>query len=235
MKTNSQQSLVLAFVVALFAAGPTLSQSLYKAVVVRSDSIRSSSTGKVIGKVSSPRNVEGLANSIYPLIKPPGDPLPTITIPLGTISLINFSKSIKSKGVSVQFYELAPSTVFFKSSPIAISASSVRPGNKNYAIALGKSDYSATTEIPFRMFLGNDSVSMLKFDREKAFLEDWIEVFFYVDPGASRDQNTVMQLEKTLRKKDSRLKPIVYSPCADQPPQMQNACDQLQYIIRLSH
>ena len=212
----------------------TKSQALYKAVVISSKSLRS--TGRIIGQVSSSRNIEELANSIYPLIKPPGDPSPEITIPLGTTSLINFSQSIKSKGVSVQFYEFSTSTSSggFKNPWIPISASSVQPGNKSYAMALGKSGYSATTEIPFRMFSDNDNVSMLKFDREETSLEDWIRIFFYVDPGASGDQNTVMQLVKTLRKKDSRLRPIVQSTCADIPPQMQQGCDPLKYIIRLS-
>jgi hypothetical protein len=230
MKTNSQQSLVLAFMIALFAAVPALSQASYKAVVISSESLRS--TGRVIGQVPSSRNVEGLANSIYPLIKPPGDPLPKITIPLGTITLINFSKSTKSKGVSAQFYEFSTSTSSgsFKDPWIPISASSVQAGNKSYAIELTKSSYSPTIKVPFRAFSDNNGVSMLKFDREKTFLEDRGKFFFYV----SGDQNTVFQLVEALMKKDSRLIPITNRPCADQQPQTQQACDPLKYVIRLS-
>jgi len=91
---------LLALTITLLCVVPVLSQVSYKATVSRIVETRTGVQLSQASQLNPTNNVNQLTQNIYTKIKPPGNPLPKIIIPLGTTDLNKFQNILASKKVS---------------------------------------------------------------------------------------------------------------------------------------
>ncbi len=175
---------------------PALSQVLYKATVSRPN-------GGQSAQITTSSDVNELANSIYKLIKPQGNRRPNVTVSLGTVDVKKFQNSLRSKGISAQYYEYLGSSPFTKSPWQDINISSVQSKSKSYGMVLTKSGYTGTSQIPFKVTELRNNTPTFKFDRSKVSLSDGTTITFTIDAGNSGLDST--ELGTVLTRQDSRL------------------------------
>lgn len=97
MKLRHLKFSIIALLSIFLIVFPALSQSTsYKATVNRFD-------GSQVGPTIRASISNQIADGIYAVIRPSGNPLPQINISLGTVTLNTFQNTIRSKGVSVQY------------------------------------------------------------------------------------------------------------------------------------
>lgn len=199
MKLRHLKFSIIALLSIFLIVFPALSQSTaYTATVNR---FNGSQVGQTI-RASTPNQ---LADRIYPVIRP-GNPLPKINISLGTVTLKTFQNTIRSKGVSAQYYEFIEGngSVFVSKSPWnLIDVSSVRSSSATYGVVLWRNGYSSQGQIPFRVTGMQGGSPALRFDRSSVTLQDGRNIDFTVEAGNSGINSP--WLGQYLKSKDSRL------------------------------
>jgi hypothetical protein len=199
LKFKSQYFVPITLLSLFLSITPALSQVLYKATV-------NSQNGGQTAQVAHSSDVNKLANSIYKLIKPQANRRPNITVSLGTVNLNTFQNSLRSKGISAEYYEFLGSPSFSKSgwqSTEPINMSSVRSRSTFYGVVLTKSGYGGTEKIPFKVTEIRNNTPIVKFDRSQINLKDGTTITFTIDAGNSGLNPTLVG--KLVTEKDSRL------------------------------
>lgn len=214
---------------------PALSQSIsYTATVNR---FAGSQVGQTL-RASTPNQI---ADRIYTLIKPSRNPLPKITISLGTVNLSKLQSSIRAKGVSAQYYEYIQGVDFSKDPWKLINVSSIQSSSKTYGILIGKNGYlNPKQPISFKLLGMQGGSKKLRFDRSSQTLVDGTEISFTVETGNSGIK--IDWLGQYLRAKDSRLRLRVLSDwqiediqiCKNNPAIQRECTRPPNYSIRLS-
>jgi hypothetical protein len=196
---------LLALTITLLCVVPVLSQVSYKATVSR---IVETTTGVQLSQASQlnpTNNVNQLTQNIYTKIKPPGNPLPKIIIPLGTTDLNKFQNILASKKVSANYYQSVGEThdMGKEGAWESVNVNSVRSTSPAYAVVLSKPNYEKTNHLTFRVIQINNNVPIISFAIRDVALKDSISVDFIVDTGNSGLKSE--QIGKALEIKDSRL------------------------------
>ena len=196
---------LLALTITLLCVVPVLSQVSYKATVSR---IVKTTTGVQLSPASQLKptnNVNQLTQNIYTKIKPPGNPLPKIIIPLGTTDLNKFQNILASKKVSANYYQSVGEThdMGKEGAWESVNVNSVRSTSPAYAVVLSKPNYEKTNHLTFRVIQINNNVPIISFAIRDVALKDSISVDFIVDTGNSGLKSE--QIGKALEIKDSRL------------------------------
>lgn len=196
---------LLALTITLLCVVPVLSQVSYKATVSR---IVETTTGVQLSQASQlnpTNNVNQLTQNIYTKIKPPGNPLPKIIIPLGTTDLNKFQNILASKKVSANYYQSVGEThdMGKEGAWEPVNVNSLRSTDPAYAVVLSKPNYEKTNHLTFRVIGINNNVPIISFASPDVTLEDSISVDFIVDTGNSGLKSE--QIGKALKAKDSRL------------------------------
>lgn len=196
---------LLALTITLLCVVPVLSQVSYKATVSR---IVETTTGVQLSQASQlnpTNNVNQLTQNIYTKIKPPGNPLPKIIIPLGTTDLNKFQNILASKKVSANYYQSVGEThdMGKEGAWEPVNVNSLRSTSPAYAVVLSKPNYEKTNHLTFRVIGINNNVPIISFASPDVTLEDSISVDFIVDTGNSGLKSE--QIGKALKAKDSRL------------------------------
>lgn len=197
---------LLALTITLLCVVPVLSQVSYKATVSR---IVETTTGVQLSQASQlnpTNNVNQLTQNIYTKIKPPGNPLPKIIIPLGTTDLNKFQNILASKKVSANYYQSVGEThdMGKEGAWEPVNVNSLRSTSPAYAVVLSKPNYEKTDYLKFRVTQINNNVPIISFASPDVTLEDSISVDFIVDTGNSG--LNYEELGKALEAKDSRLR-----------------------------
>jgi hypothetical protein len=196
---------LLALTITLLCVVPVLSQVSYKATVSR---IVETTTGVQLSQASQlnpTNNVNQLTQNIYTKIKPPGNPLPKIIIPLGTTDLNKFQNILASKKVSANYYQSVgePHDMGKEGAWESVNVNSVRSTSPAYAVVLSKPNYEKTNHLTFRVIQINNNVPIISFAIRDVALKDSISVDFIVDTGNSGLKSE--QIGKAVEIKDSRL------------------------------
>lgn len=196
---------LLALTITLLCVVPVLSQVSYKATVSR---IVETTTGVQLSQASQlnpTNNVNQLTQNIYTKIKPPGNPLPKIIIPLGTTDLNKFQNILASKKVSANYYQSVGEThdMGKEGAWESVNVNSVRSTSPAYAVVLSKPNYEKTNHLTFRVIGINNNVPIISFASPDVTLEDSISVDFIVDTGNSGLKSE--QIGKAVEAKDYRL------------------------------
>lgn len=227
MKLSHLKFSVITLLSVFLIVFPALSQSAsYTATINR---FRGVQVGQTI-RANTPNN---LADSIYAVIRPSGNPLPKISISLSTDSLSTLQKTIRSKGVSAQYFEFGQGNIWTGKSPWnLVNVSSIQSTSATYGVSFAKSGYMSSQPIPFRVTRMQNGSPRIRFDRSSETLVDSISIGYTVDAGNSGIK--INWFEQYLRK-DSRLRlfPIETNECMNQSPNSQSGCP-LHYSIRLS-
>jgi hypothetical protein len=191
---------------------------------------------------NSSTDINQLVESIYQIIKPSGNPRPTINILLGSTNLKEFQNLVESKGVSAEYYEfpLGGSTLF-KNFGEKINSSSVRSPDKNYGVVLGKSGYSETEVKPFKVTQIANNIPILRFIHSQVILRDQEGISFILDTSNSGlDSN---EIADAISSKDNRLSKSFYrdlqeyQSCLEdirRNPQVQSDCDRVNFVVYIS-
>jgi hypothetical protein len=168
-------------------------------------------------------------------------------VSLGTVDLNTFQNSLRSKGISAQYYEYLGSSSFSKSPWQQINISSAQSKSKSYGMVLTKSGYTETSQIPFKVTELRNNTPTFKFDRSKISLSDGTTITFTIDAGNSGLDST--QLGTVLTRQDSRLSMLksrsnysnaspvdrcVYQPQIQEPCNGGNEGNNADYLIKLS-
>jgi hypothetical protein len=195
---------LLALTITLLCVVPVVSQVSYKATVSR---IVETTTGVQLSQASQlnpTSSVNQLTQNIYTKIKPPGNPLPKIIIPLGTTDLNKFQNILASKKVSANYFSLVGKTHQFGKPDQweKVNVNSVRATDQVYRVDLSKPDYE-TESLSFRVIRINNNVPIISFAIRDVTLKDSISVDFIVDTSNSGLKSE--QIGKALETKDSRL------------------------------
>lgn len=196
---------LLALTITLLCVVPVLSQVSYKATVSR---IVKTTTGVQLSPASQLKptnNVNQLTQNIYTKIKPPGNPLPKIIIPLGTTDLNKFQNILASKKVSANYYQSVGEThdMGKEGAWESVNVNSVRSTSPAYAVVLSKPNYEKTNHLTFRVIGINNNVPIISFASPDVALKDSISVDFIVDTGNSGLKSE--QIGKAVEAKDYRL------------------------------
>jgi hypothetical protein len=196
---------LLALTITLLCVVPVLSQVSYKATVSR---IVKTTTGVQLSPASQLKptnNVNQLTQNIYTKIKPPGNPLPKIIIPLGTTDLNKFQNILASKKVSANYYQSVGEThdMGKEGAWESVNVNSVRSTSPAYAVVLSKPNYEKTNHLTFRVIQINNNVPIISFAIRDVALKDSISVDFIVDTGNSGLKSE--QIGKAVEAKDYRL------------------------------
>jgi hypothetical protein len=196
---------LLALTITLLCVVPVLSQVSYKATVSR---IVKTTTGVQLSQASQlnpTNNVNQLTQNIYTKIKPPGNPLPKIIIPLGTTDLNKFQNILASKKVSANYYQSVGEThdMGKEGAWESVNVNSVRSTSPAYAVVLSKPNYEKTNHLTFRVIQINNNVPIISFAIRDVALKDSISVDFIVDTGNSGLKSE--QIGKAVEAKDYRL------------------------------
>lgn len=196
---------LLALTITLLCVVPVLSQVSYKATVSR---IVKTTTGVQLSPASQLKptnNVNQLTQNIYTKIKPPGNPLPKIIIPLGTTDLNKFQNILASKKVSANYYQSVGEThdMGKEGAWESVNVNSVRSTSPAYAVVLSKPNYGKTNHLTFRVIGINNNVPIISFASPDVALKDSISVDFIVDTGNSGLKSE--QIGKAVEAKDYRL------------------------------
>ncbi|MDB9391424.1 hypothetical protein [Microcystis aeruginosa] len=198
---------LIALTITLLCVIPVFSQVSYKATVSR---IVETTTGVQLSQASQlnpTNNVNQLTQNIYTKIKPPGNPLPKIIIPLGTTDLNKFQNILASKKVSANYYQSVGETDDIgKEGGVweSVNVNSLRSTDPAYAVVLSKPNYGKTNHLTFRVIGINNNVPIISFASPDVALKDSISVDFIVDTGNSGLKSE--QIGKALEAKDSRLR-----------------------------
>ena len=197
---------LIALTITLLCVIPVFSQVPYKTTISR---IVETTTGVQLSQASQlnpTNNVNQLTQNIYTKIKPPGNPLPKIIIPLGTTDLNKFQNILASKKVSANYYQSVGETDDIgKEGGVweSVNVNSLRSTDPAYAVVLSKPNYEKTNHLTFRVIGINNNVPIISFASPDVTLEDSISVDFIVDTGNSGLKSE--QIGKALKAKDSRL------------------------------
>lgn len=233
MKLRYLKFFIIALLSIFLIVFPALSQSTaYTATVNR---FNGSQVGQTI-RASTPNQ---LAERIYPVIRP-GNLLPEINISLGTVTLNTFQSTIRSKGLSAEYYEFIQGGTSSKTPWNSINVSSVSSSSATYGVVLWKNGYSNPGHIPFRVTGMQGGSPALRFDRSSVTLQDGRNIDFTVEVGNSGINST--WLGQYLKSKDSRLSLRVLSDfdiqrmqiCRNNPMIQEECPTPPNYLIRLS-
>lgn len=196
---------LLALTITLLCVVPVLSQVSYKATVSRIVETRTGVQLSQASQLNPTNNVNQLTQNIYTKIKPPGNPLPKIIIPLGTTDLNKFQNILASKKVSANYYQSVGETHDMGKEGVweSVNVNSLRSTDPAYAVVLSKPNYGKTNHLTFRVIGINNNVPIISFASPDVALKDSISVDFIVDTGNSGLKSE--QIGKALKAKDSRL------------------------------
>jgi hypothetical protein len=197
---------LIALTITLLCVIPVFSQVSYKATVSR---IVETTTGVQLSQASQlnpTNNVNQLTQNIYTKIKPPGNPLPKIIIPLGTTDLNKFQNILASKKVSANYYQSVGETHDMGKEGVweSVNVNSLRSTDPAYAVVLSKPNYGKTNHLTFRVIGINNNVPIISFASPDVALKDSISVDFIVDTGNSGLKSE--QIGKAVEAKDYRLR-----------------------------
>jgi hypothetical protein len=204
LKFRFQNVVLFALTIILLYVIPVVSQPYYKATVSR---ILQTTTGVQLSQASQLKptsNVNQLTQNIYTKIKPQGNPLPKIIIPLGTTDLNKFQNILASKKVSANYFSLVGKTHQFGKPDLweKVNVNSVRSTDQVYRVDLSKPDYE-TESLSFRVTRINNNVPIISFAIRDVTLKDHISVDFIVDTGNSGLKSE--QIGQAIEAKDYRL------------------------------
>jgi hypothetical protein len=196
---------LLALTITLLCVVPVLSQVSYKATVSRIVETRTGVQLSQASQLNPTNNVNQLTQNIYTKIKPPGNPLPKIIIPLGTTDLNKFQNILASKKVSANYYQSVGETHDMGKEGVweSVNVNSLRSTDPAYAVVLSKPNYGKTNHLTFRVIGINNNVPIISFASPDVTLEDSISVDFIVDTGNSGLKSE--QIGKAVEAKDYRL------------------------------
>jgi len=196
---------LLALTITLLCVVPVLSQVSYKATVSRIVETRTGVQLSQASQLNPTNNVNQLTQNIYTKIKPPGNPLPKIIIPLGTTDLNKFQNILASKKVSANYYQSVGETHDMGKEGVweSVNVNSLRSTDPAYAVVLSKPNYGKTNHLTFRVIGINNNVPIISFASTDVALKDSISVDFIVDTGNSGLKSE--QIGKAVEAKDYRL------------------------------
>jgi hypothetical protein len=196
---------LLALTITLLCVVPVLSQVSYKATVSRIVETRTGVQLSQASQLNPTNNVNQLTQNIYTKIKPPGNPLPKIIIPLGTTDLNKFQNILASKKVSANYYQSVGETHDMGKEGVweSVNVNSLRSTDPAYAVVLSKPNYGKTNHLTFRVIGINNNVPIISFASPDVALKDSISVDFIVDTGNSGLKSE--QIGKAVEAKDYRL------------------------------